>query len=49
MVIFGVTGDLTGRKLMPALYDLAVGHPLPEGFSIVGISHRDWDDETFRK
>jgi glucose-6-phosphate 1-dehydrogenase len=49
MVIFGVTGDLTGRKLMPALYDLAVGHPLPEGFTIVGVSHRDWDDETFRQ
>ena len=49
MVIFGVTGDLTARKLMPSLYDLAVGHPLPEGFSIVGVSHRDWDDETFRE
>lgn len=49
MVIFGVTGDLTARKLMPSLYDLAIGHPLPEGFSIVGVSHRDWDDETFRK
>jgi glucose-6-phosphate 1-dehydrogenase len=48
MVIFGVTGDLTARKLMPSLYDLAVGHPLPEGFSIVGVSHRDWSDETFR-
>src|SRR5680860_447773 len=47
MVIFGVTGDLTTRKLMPSLYDLAVGHPLPEGFSIVGVSHREWDDETF--
>jgi len=49
MVIFGVTGDLTARKLMPALYDLAVGHPLPEGFSIVGVSHRDWDDDMFRR
>ncbi len=48
MVIFGVTGDLTARKLMPSLYDLAVGHPLPEGFSIVGVSHREWTDETFR-
>ena len=48
MVIFGVSGDLTARKLLPALYDLAVGHPLPEGFSIVGVSHRDWDDERFR-
>ena len=48
MVIFGVTGDLTARKLMPALFDLAVSQPLPEGFSIVGVSHRDWDDEQFR-
>ena len=48
LVLFGVTGDLTARKLMPALYELAVGHPLPEGFSIVGVSHRDWDDATFR-
>jgi glucose-6-phosphate 1-dehydrogenase len=49
MVIFGVTGDLTSRKLMPALYDLAVGQPLPEGFSIVGVSHRDWSDDDFRE
>ena len=49
MVIFGVSGDLTSRKLMPALYDLAVGQPLPEGFSIVGVSHRDWSDEEFRQ
>ncbi len=49
MVIFGVTGDLTQRKLMPSLYDLAVGHPLPEGFSIVGVSHRDWSDDDFRR
>lgn len=48
MVIFGVTGDLTARKLMPSLYDLAVSYPLPEGFSIIGVSHRDWNDETFR-
>ncbi len=48
MIIFGVSGDLTVRKLMPALYDLAVSHPLPEGFSIVGVSRRDWSDEAFR-
>ena len=48
MVIFGVTGDLTARKLMPSLFDLTIGHPLPEGFSIIGVSHRDWSDETFR-
>lgn len=49
MVIFGVSGDLTSRKLMPALFDLAVGQPLPEGFSVVGISHRDWSDAEFRE
>ena len=49
MVIFGVSGDLTSRKLMPALYDLAVGQPLPEGFSVVGVSHRDWSDDEFRQ
>jgi glucose-6-phosphate 1-dehydrogenase len=49
MVIFGVTGDLTARKLMPALYDLALTYPLPEGLSIVGVSHRAWTDEDFRQ
>jgi len=48
MVIFGVTGDLTTRKLMPSLYDLTLGYPLPEGFSIVGVSHREWSDDDFR-
>jgi glucose-6-phosphate 1-dehydrogenase len=33
---------------MPALYDLAVSLPLPEGFSIVGVSRRDWSDDEFR-
>ncbi|MER3486764.1 MAG: hypothetical protein C4345_13115, partial [Chloroflexota bacterium] len=47
-VIFGVSGDLATRKLMPALYDLAVGLPLPEGFSIVGVSRREWSDDEFR-
>ena len=49
MVIFGVSGDLTSRKLMPSLYDLAVRIPLPPGFSIIGVSRRDWSDEDFRK
>src|SRR3954454_10141141 len=49
MVIFGVSGDLTSRKLMPALYALAIGHPLPEGFTIVGVSHRDWSNDDFRE
>lgn len=49
MIIFGVSGDLTARKLMPALYDLAMTSRLPEGFSIIGVSRRDWSDEQFRK
>src|SRR5687768_9950723 len=48
MVIFGVSGDLTSRKLMPALYDLYVSVPLPPGFSVVGISRRPWSDDEFR-
>ncbi len=48
MVIFGVSGDLTARKLMPSLYDLAVNQPLPEGFAIIGVSHRDWSEDNFR-
>ena len=48
MVIFGVSGDLTSRKLMPALYDLYVSVPLPPGFSIIGISRREWSDDEFR-
>lgn len=48
MVIFGVTGDLTHRKLMPQLYDLTVDTPLPAAFSIVGFARRDWSDDFFR-
>jgi glucose-6-phosphate 1-dehydrogenase len=48
MVIFGVTGDLTARKLMPAIYDIYALQPLPEGFAIIGVSHRDWTDQTLR-
>ncbi len=49
MVIFGATGDLTHRKLIPALYNLALEHRLPEEFSMVGFARRPWDDDTFRK
>jgi glucose-6-phosphate 1-dehydrogenase len=38
MVIFGATGDLTRRKLMPALYNLALERLLPQGFSLIGFS-----------
>lgn len=49
MIIFGVSGDLTARKLMPSLYDLFTGQPLPDGFTIVGVSHRNWTEEMFRE
>jgi glucose-6-phosphate 1-dehydrogenase len=42
-IIFGVTGDLTRRKLVPALYELAVEKRLPEPFYIIGFARRDWD------
>jgi len=41
LVIFGITGDLAQRKLLPALYQLARAHELPEDLRIVGISRRD--------
>src|SRR5256714_877634 len=49
MVIFGATGDLTHRKLLPALYNLALEHPLPAGFSVVGFARRPYTDEDFRQ
>ena len=48
VVVFGATGDLTARKLMPALYNLARERLLPGGFSVVGFARRDWSDEQFR-
>jgi glucose-6-phosphate 1-dehydrogenase len=47
MVIFGVTGDLARKKLMPAIYDLANRGLLPPGFALVGFARRDWADEDF--
>ncbi|BCY18596.1 MAG: glucose-6-phosphate dehydrogenase [Chloroflexi bacterium] len=44
-VIFGVTGDLTRRKLMPAIYELAATNRLPVNFQLVGFARRDWTDE----
>lgn len=49
MVIFGATGDLTQRKLMPALYNLARERRLPGGFSVVGFARRDWHTDSFRQ
>ncbi|MET8248887.1 glucose-6-phosphate dehydrogenase [Streptomyces sp. NPDC005202] len=47
IVIFGVTGDLSRKKLMPAVYDLANRGLLPPGFSLVGFARRDWENQDF--
>jgi glucose-6-phosphate 1-dehydrogenase len=49
MVIFGATGDLTHRKLLPALYNLALEYPLPPQFTVVGVARRPFTDEEFRQ
>ncbi len=48
LVIFGATGDLSRRKLLPALYNLAHEGSLPERFNLVGASRREQSDEEFR-
>jgi glucose-6-phosphate 1-dehydrogenase len=47
LVLFGVTGDLATKKLLPAIYDLANRGLLPPGFSLVGFARRNWEDEDF--
>ena len=47
MVLFGVTGDLSRKKVMPAIYDLANRGLLPPGFALVGFARRDWADQDF--
>lgn len=49
LVIFGATGDLTARKLIPALYNLAQEGQLPAHFACVGFARRDKTNEQFRK
>jgi glucose-6-phosphate 1-dehydrogenase len=48
MVIFGASGDLTSRKLVPALYDLAAQRRLPLEFAVVGISRTEMSHDEFR-
>ncbi len=48
MVIFGATGDLTARKLMPALYRLLLGGVIPDRFFVVGVARRNFTNEQFR-
>ncbi|HEX4063497.1 MAG TPA: glucose-6-phosphate dehydrogenase [Streptosporangiaceae bacterium] len=47
LVMFGVTGDLARKKLLPAIYDLANRGLLPPGFSLVGFARRNWENEDF--
>jgi glucose-6-phosphate 1-dehydrogenase len=49
LVIFGVTGDLARKKLMPAVYDLANRGLLPPGFALIGFARRDWAHQDFAK
>ena len=49
LVIFGATGDLTHRKLVPALYNLAAGGDLPPGLQMLGFARRDKTDESWRE
>jgi glucose-6-phosphate 1-dehydrogenase len=48
LTIFGATGDLARRKLLPALYNLAHEGALPERFNLIGVSRREQSDEEFR-
>ena len=49
MIIFGASGDLTKRKLMPALYTLYNDRRLPDGFSILGIGRTDYTDAHYQE
>ena len=49
LVIFGASGDLTAKKLIPALYSLAFRRLLPENFGIIGAARSEESDEDFRE
>ena len=48
LVIFGASGDLTHRKLVPALFELFKQRRLPSEFALLGCARRPWSDEEFR-
>lgn len=48
LVIFGASGDLTYRKLIPSVFDLFMNESLPEGYAILGVSRTDFTDVKFR-
>ncbi len=47
-VIFGASGDLAVRKLIPAIFELHKAKYLPENFAVLGVSRSDYSDEAFR-
>ena len=49
LVIFGASGDLTKRKLLPSLYELFERDMLPEHFVILGVARTKFTDEQYRK
>src|SRR5690554_7688733 len=49
LVIFGASGDLTYRKLIPAVFDLYMNDSLPEGYAVLGVSRSQFTDDKFRK
>jgi glucose-6-phosphate 1-dehydrogenase len=48
LLVFGASGDLTRRKIFPALYALALRRLLPDRFAVVGTARTEWTDEEFR-
>jgi glucose-6-phosphate 1-dehydrogenase len=48
LVIFGASGNLTHRLLLPALYNLAAAHLLPQAFSIIGVARGEMSNDAFR-
>src|SRR5437660_12543025 len=48
MVVFGAAGDLTKRKLIPALYNLKKGDLLSDSFAVIGVARAELNEEEFR-
>ncbi|MCG9885116.1 MAG: glucose-6-phosphate dehydrogenase [Cyanobacteria bacterium] len=49
LIIFGASGDLTQRKLVPALYEMKLDRRLPPELTIVGVARREWSHDFFRE
>src|SRR5215472_11544354 len=49
LVIFGAAGDLTKRKLIPALYNLRKNNLFPDGFAVIGVARAEMSDDEFRR